>query len=333
MPKCDNCDKIIAKKSPILECNKCSKIVHANQGCTGLSSKQLSALRNTENLEWTCEECRKESPRRKSFVSLEEDDEEEEDEILMCQEGSSKTNAMKKLLSDISNEVKKAVKKEIASVNEAIASCCQKMDGIMETMEMISGKIKELEKRNVCLTNQYKHLELKMGAMEQHIGVLEQKQLNNVIEVTGVPKVANDNLENISHKLAGKLNLEPKYISTATRLRGKNGKEGIIQITFNKEEQVDQWIRAAKKDTLFAENVVTCVDPVVAKSKVMVRRALSFANKNLLWQTKLKLRDTHKYIWFQGGKILVRKNENDKATVIKNIDDIEKYATANNENR
>ncbi|CAG5016864.1 unnamed protein product [Parnassius apollo] len=156
MPKCDNCDKLIAKKSAILECNTCSKTVHATQACTSLTSKQLAALRNTENLEWTCEVCCRETPRQRSFV-IQEEEEEDDEELLLTQGADSGSNAMKKLLSDISIEVKKAVKKEIGSVNEALSSCCQKMDGIMDTLVTISGKIKELGNKNTYLTNQNKH--------------------------------------------------------------------------------------------------------------------------------------------------------------------------------
>ncbi|CAG4942954.1 unnamed protein product [Parnassius apollo] len=129
---------------------------------------QLAALRNrraTENLEWTCEVCCRETPRQRSFV-IQEEEEEDDEELLLTQGTDSGSNAMKKLLSDISFEVKKAVKKEIGSVNEALSSCCQKMDGIMDTLVTISGKIKELENKNTYLTNQNKHLELKIDAME-----------------------------------------------------------------------------------------------------------------------------------------------------------------------
>ncbi|CAG4935185.1 unnamed protein product [Parnassius apollo] len=149
MPKCDNCDKQIAKKSAM--CNKCSKTVHATHACTGLTPKQLA----TQQQEWTCEDCRRETPRQKSFVIQEEEDEDEE-ELVITQSTESGSRAMKKLLSDISFEVKKRVKKEIGSVNEALSSCCQKLDGIMDTLAIITGKIKELENKNKYLLNEPK---------------------------------------------------------------------------------------------------------------------------------------------------------------------------------
>ncbi|CAG4962456.1 unnamed protein product [Parnassius apollo] len=235
MPKCDNCDKLIAKKSTILECNTCSKTVHATQACTRLTSKQLAALRNTENLEWTCEICRRETPRQRSFV-IQEEEEEDDEELLLTQGTDSGSNAMKKVT-----------------------------------------------KRHIIR-------ELKIDAMEQYIGNLEQKQLNNTFEVAGVPEIKDENTEIILNTLATKLNIVKKEITTVKRLKGKNGKEGVIQVSFKQEEQVDQWIKAARKVTILAEDIVSCPDPATARTKIMIRRALSSANKTLLWQAKQKLK-------------------------------------------
>ncbi|CAG5007621.1 unnamed protein product [Parnassius apollo] len=133
MFKCDICDKSITKKSSRLDCNKCGKIEIMHR----LIFKQLSALRNAENLEWTCEDCRKESPHRKSFI-IPEDDDDDTDGIQLGESGSA---AMSKLLRDISLEVKKAVKMELASVNESLSSWCVKMDTINATLEILTEKL------------------------------------------------------------------------------------------------------------------------------------------------------------------------------------------------
>ncbi|CAG4987981.1 unnamed protein product [Parnassius apollo] len=265
MSKCDNCDKSITKKSPRLECNKCGKIVHANQLCTGLSSKQLSALGNAENLEWTCEDCRKESPHRKSFI-IPEDDDDDTDGIQLGESGST---AMSKLLRDISLQVKKAVKMELASVNESLSSWCIKMDTINATLEILTEKVKDLEKKNMYLTNQNTHLELKVNAMEQQIRNMEQKQLDNVLEITGIPEDKDENLEKLSSKLASKLNVEKRQASMVKRLKGRDGKEGVIQVVLQQEEQVDQWIRAARTETIALEDITpNAPNPEVAKRRV-----------------------------------------------------------------
>ncbi|CAG4930825.1 unnamed protein product [Parnassius apollo] len=186
MSKCDNCGKSITKTSPRFECNNCGKIVHANQLCTGLSSKQLSALHNAENLEWICEDCRKESPHRKSFIVPENDGDDD----------------------------------------------------------------------------------------------------------------------------------------------GRDGKEGVIQVVLQQEEQVDQWICAARTETIALEDITpNAPNPEVAKRTVLLRRALIKANKTLLWKSKQTLKETYKYIWFQGGKVLARKFDNDKPVMIRSSCDIDKLST------
>jgi hypothetical protein len=94
MSKCDNCSKNITKNKPGIECNRCEKIVHLSNQCSGLTSKQLAALRATENLEWTCHECQN-SSRRRSIIIPDYDEEEDN-----CAESSNVQIDIKKLLGD-----------------------------------------------------------------------------------------------------------------------------------------------------------------------------------------------------------------------------------------
>ncbi|CAG4951139.1 unnamed protein product [Parnassius apollo] len=131
---------------------------------------------------------------------------------------------MSKLLRDISLEVKKAVKMELASVNESLSSWCIKVDTINASLAILTEKVKDLEKKNMYLTNQNTHLELKVNAIEQQIRNMEQKQLDNVLEITGIPEDKDENLEKLSSKLASKLNIEKGQVSMVKRLKGRDGK-------------------------------------------------------------------------------------------------------------
>ncbi|CAG4940884.1 unnamed protein product [Parnassius apollo] len=124
------------------------------------------------------------------------------------------------------------------------------MDTINATLEILTKKVKDLEKKNMYLTNQNTHLELKVNAMEQQIRNMEQKQLDNVLEITGILEDKDENLEKLSSKLASKLNVEKRQASMVKRLKGRDGKEGVIQVVLQQEEQVYQWIRAARTETI-----------------------------------------------------------------------------------
>ncbi|KAL0829214.1 hypothetical protein ABMA28_004045 [Loxostege sticticalis] len=130
--KCDNCNKNITKSKPGLECNRCEKLVHLTNQCTGLTNKQLAALRASENLEWTCQDCQDKTPRRSSIV-IPNDDEGDED----YSESPTIQIDVKKLLGDISKEVERAIKKEMKDLTQSLQFQSDKMDELIKNIEII----------------------------------------------------------------------------------------------------------------------------------------------------------------------------------------------------
>lgn len=136
MAKCHSCNKILNKKTTFLECSRCQKVVHATTTCSGLSSKQLAALRAAENLEWTCNDCNQNSFRRKSFVTLADHEDEEEDE--MTAHGADFD--VKQLLQDLKKEVKNIVTQEIRAVTASLQYCSEKVDEFSESVDALTSK-------------------------------------------------------------------------------------------------------------------------------------------------------------------------------------------------
>lgn len=103
MVKCYSCNKLLNKKNHTLECSRCQKVVHSNVLCTGLSAKQLAAVKAADDLEWTCNECNMNSSRRKlcSFIRADDDEDEENDDNNV---GESSPD-MKKLFQELRKEV------------------------------------------------------------------------------------------------------------------------------------------------------------------------------------------------------------------------------------
>lgn len=95
MRRCDNCEKLITKKTPGVECSTCEKLVHLNTVCSGLSTKQREAI-HSSNLQWMCQECEKTVPK------LEEAEEIADSPTLQVD--------VKQLLKDISKEMEKTVR-------------------------------------------------------------------------------------------------------------------------------------------------------------------------------------------------------------------------------
>lgn len=326
MTKCDNCNKGITSRSPGLECRSCAKTVHANKACSGLTAKQLAALRNADSLDWICEECNHNSPNRKaSFFIPDEEDEEEEVATFSRNLGSCNIDS-EKFLKDITAELKKVLKKELQPIELSVSLCSKKVDELTKTVETQNKHIQELEKKYTHLSNEKTHLELEVSSLKQYVRNVEQQRLDNVIEVIGIPKAQNEDLSLISVKLAETLNVDKTQILTAKRVEDRNEREGNIQVELKQAEQAQSWVRASRKEEILLDQIIPEAPVAMSKSKVILRRALTKSNKSLLWLAQQKLRPAYKYVWFQDGKVLLRKEDKDKPTVVRSEMDIDRLS-------
>ncbi|KAJ8728413.1 hypothetical protein PYW08_016798 [Mythimna loreyi] len=132
----------------------------------------------------------------------------------------------------------------------------------------------------------------------------------------------------MSVKLAETLNVDKCQIIGVERLDSRNDREGNIQVQLKRADQARTWVQASRKKEILLEKIVPEVPAEKAKTKVSLRRALTKANKSLLWLAQQKLRPAYKYIWFQDGKVLLRKEDRDKPTVVRSETDIEKLTTS-----
>ncbi|KOB64785.1 Uncharacterized protein OBRU01_23644 [Operophtera brumata] len=323
MSKCIHCSKIITKKNPGLECNKCGSMVHANTTCTELSNKQLNVVRSADNLDWTCNPCIQKSLRRGSYLIPEEDAEEDEEFAGSPRFINSPVDTTK-FLAEISAEMDKLLKREMKETNKAIQYCCGKVDDCLEFMETFKEKIKELEKKNIDLNNKNKHLELHMQALEQRVNESEQKVLSKVLEIQSIPSAENENIIEVSKVLARKLQVSVDHIKTAKRMPTKTGKPAFIQIKLCDEEKTSEWVTAARSANLISSDIVSHLPEKDArtKSSQRVRKALTHHYKNLLWVTKQELKDTYKYMWCKDGRVLARKSDKERITIIRCATDV-----------
>ncbi|CAG4953079.1 unnamed protein product [Parnassius apollo] len=221
--------------------------------------------------------------------------------------------------------MKKVLKKELQPIEASVSFCCTKIDDLSKIVEAQNEHIQELEKKYNYLHNEKTHLELEMSSLKQYLRDIEQR-LDNVIEVIGIPKAKDENLVNISLKLAETLNMDRTQVVNITHVEGRNNRDGNIQVQFKHAENVSLCVRASKKEAVVIEQSISEAPVEVAKMKVTIRRALTKANKSLLWLAQQKLRPAYKYVWFEDGKVLLRKDDKSKPKVARSEADIEKLS-------
>lgn len=318
MSKCDSCKKNITKSSPGLECSKCERIVHLNPKCTGLTNKQIAALKAAPSLEWTCPECHQESPRRNSSIIIPEDEDDEEDAPVQI-------NA-KSLLSNITKEVEKAIKNEMAQLSESLQFHSDKLDEAMESMEAFKQTIKALERKNAELINKNNNMETRIGVIEQRMHELEQEKLTRYVEVANVPPQKNEDVRLLVDNIALKLNQPKEDIKSARRLHGWKQQSANILVELKDEERQENWIAVAKSTKPTVSDILPSEE--TNKTIVYVREAMTTHQKQLFWNTKqeLKVNQNFKYVWFKKGMVKARKEDGDKVHILRNLSDVRRLA-------
>ncbi|CAB3258336.1 unnamed protein product [Arctia plantaginis] len=159
--KCFKCNKNITKRVPGLECSRCEVCVHADPACSKLSNKQLKTLKNSPGIEWSCEDCLSNISRRSSFIIPEDDDEDEDSEP--DRNGKTQIIDAKKLVEDISREVKKTFREEMRNLENSLDFFSEQLTNMEQSLKKQDNKIKELENKNSDLLNKNKNLELRVG--------------------------------------------------------------------------------------------------------------------------------------------------------------------------
>ncbi|XP_060810214.1 uncharacterized protein LOC132904301 [Amyelois transitella] len=315
LSKCVTCNKNITKKTPGLECNKCEKAVHGTTQCANLTAKQLAALRSAESLEWTCQDCLKNFSKRASLINAETDSDDEED-----LEGLLEKPIFKKLLKG----VEKTIQKEMKTITGTLDFFSEKIDEFNECLQACVAKMKDLEKKNAHLINQNVNLETRLNAVEQRVQELEQKQLSNHIEISGIAYTEKVEPVSIAKAVAKQLEVPEVSVKAARRTNLRADKVGVLLVELQEEKRA-QWLNKAKEKKLTVQDLQSTVavvgDP---KDKIYIREALTAYNKWLMWKVKAELKESFKFIWCKDGLIKVRKDEKSKILIVRNESDIKK---------
>lgn len=304
---------------PGLECSRCEKIVHATPLCSKLSNKQLITIRNANGVEWSCEDCMGHTSRRSSFFVPEDDSDAEEETT----SNNLNQDVAKKLLRDISSEMKKILKKELECMQTSLNFIGDQMSMIEETIKKQETKVKILENRTTDLQNKNKNLELRMACMEQQMQAFEQKQINNHLEIAGLPDENKQDPGAIVSIIATKLKMDPTEVQAARRLPARKDLPGPVLVELKGRLARDQWITAAKQMELTVGDIISNVPQEKAAGRIFIREALTQHTKSLLYQAKQQLRPSYEFVWCKAGRVYARETNNSKIHIVRSLLDIE----------
>lgn len=322
--KCIKCNKNITRKLPGLECSRCDKIVHADPTCAKLSNKQINTLRNSPGIEWSCEDCLKNMSRRSSYI-IPDNDEDDDDS-----EPNSVINTMdtRKLVQDISRELKKTFKEEISSLGASLEFLGDQISAMEQSIKNQDSVIKKLEHKNEDLQNKNKNLELRVAVLEQGLRNHEQKSLSTSLEIAGLPDIPPKDVKQTLLTVAAELDMDDNDILSYQRIPGNRDKPTSILVEMKTKPVCKQWIDASKQKCITAGKIFLDIPKEKANNRIYIREALTKYVKTLLYNAKLELNKSFQFIWCKDGNVCVRKTNNSKIYYIRSLQDIKQLSQA-----
>lgn len=320
--KCVKCNKNITKKAPGLECSRCHIVVHADPGCAKLSNKQLNTLRNSTSIEWSCEDCMKNTSHRSSFLIPNDDD--EEIESMAGSSGNLQPFDTDKLIRDISRELKKTFREELRNLESSLEFVSEQIANMEQSITNQDKKIKDLENKNQDLLNRNKNQELRISVLEQEMKTSEQKSLSTSLEIAGLSETAPKDIGRILETVASKLEVNVSDIQSSRRLPGSKDRPGPLLVEMKTKVSQMQWIDAGKTKCLTLGVLFPDVPKEKIDNRIYIREALTKHLKTLLYNAKVNLGKSYQFVWCKDGKICVRENNNSKIYYIRSIQDITK---------
>lgn len=327
MVKCYKCNRVVNTKSPGIQCSKCNKWIHA--ACASITPEQLNTLYATESVDWKCRVCAGtlKKPKRLSCIMPDpEDDDNTDAEQLPNSEdqGMDYHTMMTRML----REVRQVIRDELATTMQFYSN---KIDDYEIKVNGYVENIKTVERHCTDLKNQYNNLVLRNNILEQKVNAIEQRNIINNLEICGVQEQKNENIKAIVQNISDTIKQPIQEVDKAYRKKMKN-KTGTnkdtaadIIIVSLKEGCRDKWLQAAKEWNTGKQK----------HEQIYIRESLTPSNSYLLWKAKQELKFTklYKYVWYKGGSILARREENDKANLIRSEADIERLARESNKNQ
>ncbi|XP_060810175.1 uncharacterized protein LOC132904265 [Amyelois transitella] len=246
----------------------------------------------------------------------------------MKEDQDNRSKKMQKDITEIKSEVceLRKVNKEIENTVDYLGKKFGQFESFKEeateNIKKIENRIKDLKQKDVYHEKYEK-------ALEERIGMLEQKELERNIEIINVKKVDGEEVHKVVERIATLLNLNADDIERAWRVRviSEKGPAPII-VKLRSVDAKKAWLQRRMKP-LYNSNIFTNSDT----TRIYINENVTRHTRKLFWATKDRLKESFKYIWIQNGRVLIKKDENAKKIFhIRSENDIDSYVSKNTEN-
>lgn len=216
---------------------------------------------------------------------------------------NSLSEKMDKLLSEMHDFrlESKCMSQSIDSTHEKIDELKCIVQSQKKDIDTCFSRIDYLELENNTLRKEIKNL-------NQELLQVQQYSRSNSVDIQGVPELKSENIVDVVCRVARavRFDLNEQMIDAVHRLTGRSdtSKPSGIILKFVRRRDAEEFIRLAKVKRGFSASELG----FVSDNKVFINQSLSKRNRLMFVSAKSAARQGHfKYVWFQRGKVLVRK--------------------------
>ena len=226
----------------------------------------------------------------------------------------------------------------IVALENNVAVMQKNVDGVVESQTFINEKYEAqekiinnlinkntaLQKEMTSLSKNNKDKSMSIKQLNTNLNDLEQYGRREMVTVKGIPKLENENTDNLIVNLSKLIHVDLKIPDIAISHRTSVDKDAGIIVKFVSRRKRDEFFKNRK----VLRDVDTSHLGFRQNSKIFINESLTQKNGDLLKKTRdlQKIRSL-KFVWTKDGKIFARATEKSTTTNIKSVQDIEQFSS------
>lgn len=324
--------------------------------CANITLKSFNSLDLHRKNSWTCAECYSKLPKVDNSntpvrANTRQVDSESDKVDLSSSERCNITMRTKKQRSQSDKEcgdsyvtednLRKIIRQDITEVitelvSQKLASLTNQISGFQESLQFLSKQyddlikavnekeatICNLEARNSDLTTQVKSLSDRLSQVEQHMR-------SNNLEINGIPEHRSENLtktlEQLSIVVENPLcENDILHVTRIAKINKENNRPRSVLVKLRSQRRRDELLAAVIRYNKKNKNDKLNSDLLGiggTRVPVFVAEHLTPNNKYLHAAARIKAKEMgYKFVWVRDGRVLVRRDEQSPAIVIKDTE-------------
>lgn len=325
---CNTCYNALSP-SKIVSCRSCTKGFHP--ACTDLKTISNFNKLKHENKLWNCSDCQLKNitMRKKNDVTNISINSDSNSNLV------SSINSIKYTLDEIMNKINLLTKSN-TELEKSVNYCSDKVDSFDISLNKLSKTINEHDIRISNTESRCLNLELEIDKLHSHINFLEQENLVNNIEISGIPITDNENTMELIKTISCKLNveLEDKNLIKAYRLPYNKNKVNCPSIIVHLDETSKKFelIKAIKlRSKNHNELLANEIHNSFPKNNVYINDQLTKDNKRVFWLTRLVSKTyNYRFTWANHSGVFIKRDEGSRIIKIISINQLKELDTQKN---